>query len=1076
MNNLNQLSLSGRLAHSFQNNQLTPLIALVMVLLGVFAVWVTPREEEPQIDVTFANIIIGLPGASAKEVEQLIAIPAEQVLDELTDIKHIYSTSRPGLAVMTVQFKVGVKRNDAIVRLYNQIQSNNDWLPLGLGATTPIIKPMGIDDVPILTATLWSPNPEKTNAELLKVAHSLENQLKRIPGTRIIRSYGGSKKVLHIEVDPISMLNYEIDFADITQAIQTTNFTLPADKMIENNQVIEIQTGYPFIHMDDIKNLVVKVYQQKPVYLQDIALVSNSTDLPPDSYVWIHPGVDWANKVTPKFSPAVTIAVGKKASSNASDISQSVINALEVLKSSHIPDDVEFEITRDYGKTANDKANKLITKLVFATLSVILLILITMGWREAIVVGLAVAITLSITLFASWAYGFTLNRVSLFALIFSIGILVDDAVVIVENIHRRHKNTKKRLDEIIPLAVDEVGGPTILATFTVIAALMPMAFVTGLMGPYMSPIPINASMGMLLSLFIALVITPWLYQNIIGQKSTHKEQKQKTTKVSIFHRILPIFFKEKSGLRYRYILILSVVGLMLFSALMVPFQQVILKMLPFDNKSELQIVVDMNEGTTLETTNQLMVELADYLSSVEEVKHSVAYVGIASPINFNGLVRQYFLRRGTHIGDIQISLTDKHSRKKQSHQIALDIRKIINDLALKYNASLKVVEVPPGPPVQSPLVAEIYGIYYPQQIETTKQIQELLSDVAHLVDIDSSVEYEAIKKIFEINLPKAMLMGISQQQIVQTVNAALSGIDVSYLHYKYNKYAQPIRIEMMQSKQNDLNHLMSIPIKNADGVLIQLSELITARSEPIEKTIYHKDLRPVTMVTADIAGGPDSPLYGMFDAMNLIKDKHPKINQYLVNQPVLTDKTYIKWDGEWQITYDTFRDMGIAYSVGLILIYLLIVAHFHSYIVPLIIMAPIPLTVIGIIPGHWLMGAQFTATSMIGMIALAGIIVRNSILLVDFIRIQLADGVDLKVAVIQSAAVRAKPIILTALAAMMGAFFILDDPIFNGLAISLIFGILISTLLTLVVIPVLYFGFQSKQNSKLLATIEQQEK
>lgn len=1068
MNNLDQLSLSGRLAHRFQNNQLTPLIALVLVLLGVFAVWVTPREEEPQIDVTFANILVGLPGASAKEVEQLIAIPAEQVLDELADIKHIYSTSKPGMAVMTVQFKVGVKRNDAIVRLYNQIQSNNDWLPVDLGATTPIIKPMGIDDVPIFTATLWSPNSEKTNAELLKVAHSLENQLKRIPGTRIIRSYGGSEKVLHIEVDPIRMLNYEIDFSDITQAIQTTNFTLPAVKRIENNQIIEIQTGYPFNHIDDIKNLVVKVHQQKPVYLQDIALVSNSTDLPPDSYVWIHPGVGWSNKMTPEFSPAVTIAVGKKASSNASEISQSVINALEVLKTSHIPDDVEIEITRDYGKTANDKANKLITKLLFATISVILLILMTMGWREAIVVGLAVAITLSITLFASWAYGFTLNRVSLFALIFSIGILVDDAVVIVENIHRRSKNTKKQLVEVIPLAVDEVGGPTILATFTVIAALMPMAFVTGLMGPYMSPIPINASMGMLLSLFIALIITPWLYKKVIGKKHTSIKQKTKITKNSIFHHILPIFFKEKSGLKYRSILILSVLGLMLFSALLVPFQQVILKMLPFDNKSELQIVVDMKEGTTLETTNQLMVELADYLSSVDEVKNSVAYVGIASPINFNGLVRQYFLRAGAHMGEIQISLTDKHSRKKQSHQIALDIREFIDGLAVKFDASLKVVEVPPGPPVQSPLVAEIYGMYYPQQIETTKQIQELLSDVTNLVDIDSSVEYEALKQVFEINLPKAKLLGISQQQIVQTVNAALAGIDASYLHDKHNKYAQPIRIEMMQSKQNDLNHLMSVPIKTIDGVFIQLSELVSLKLDTIEKTIYHKNLRPVTMVTADIAGGPDSPLYGMFDAMQLIEDKHPDIGQYLVNQPILTDQTYIKWDGEWQITYDTFRDMGIAYSFGLILIYLLIVAHFHSYIVPLIIMAPIPLTVIGIFPGHWIMGAQFTATSMIGMIALAGIIVRNSILLVDFIRIQqLADGIDLKDAVIQSAAVRAKPIILTAVAAMMGAFFILDDPIFNGLAISLIFGILISTLLTLVVIPVLYFGFQSKQDSKI---------
>jgi len=1067
MKNSNQLSVSGQLAKAFQHNQLTPLIALVLVLLGAFAVMVTPREEEPQIEVTFANVIIALPGASAKQVEQLIAIPAEQVLDELNDIKHIYSTSRPGIAVMTVQFKVGVKRNDAIVRLYNQIHSNSDWLPQNLGASTPVIKPMGIDDVPILTATLWSEDSTKTNADLVKVAHTIENQLKRIPGTRIIRSYGGHDSVLHIEVDPVDMLNYGISFDDISQALQATNFTLPAVNRLENNQVIELQTGYPFSHLDDIKNLVVKVHNQKPVYLQDIAVVSNSTDTP-DSYSWIHPGVAWADSVKPDYSPAVTIAVGKKASSNASEITEAVIQALDTLKSSHIPDDVKVEITRDYGKTANDKANKLMTKLLFATVSVILLILITMGWREAIVVGLAVSITLAITLFASWAYGFTLNRVSLFALIFSIGILVDDAVVIVENIHRRSKNKPQELDEIIPLAVDEVGGPTILATFTVIAALMPMAFVTGLMGPYMSPIPINASMGMLLSLMIALVITPWLYRKVIGNQTHNQKHKPKTVKKNhLFNRIMPVFLKNKGGRKARYTLILSVVALLLLSALLVPSQQVILKMLPFDNKSEIQIVVDMKEGTTLETTNQLMVELVDYVSSIDEVKHAVAYAGKASPINFNGLVRQYFMREGPHLGDVQITLTDKHDRDKQSHQVALDMRAGIGKLEQKYDASIKVVEVPPGPPVQSPLVAEIYGIDYQQQMATTEQVKEVFSAVDHLVDIDSSVEHAAIKQIIEINLPKAMTLGVSQQQIVQAIYTALSGIDASYLHYEHNKYAQPIRIEVSQAKQNDLNHLMAIPVRSVSGAMVQLGELVSIKTSNIENTIYHKDLRPVTQVTADIAGGADSPLYGMFEAMDLIESEHPEIEQYMIAKPLFSNESYVKWDGEWQITYETFRDMGIAYSVGLILIYLLIVAHFHSYFVPLIIMAPIPLTVIGILPGHWLMGAQFTATSMIGMIALAGIIVRNSILLVDFVKIQIAAGMDLKSAVIESAAVRAKPIILTAVAAMMGAFFILDDPIFNGLAISLIFGILVSTLLTLVVIPVLYFWYQSRLDNRI---------
>ena len=1072
MNNQEKISISGLLARNFQNNQLTPLIALVMVLLGAFAVMVTPREEEPQIDVTFANVIIGFPGATAKEVEQLITNPAEQVLDELSDVKHIYSVSRPGMSIITVRFKVGIKRNDAIVRLYNQVQSNSDWLPVNLGATTPVIKPLGIDDVPVLTATLWSDDVNTTHRELLEVAHSLENQLKRIPDTRIIRSFGGGQRIVHIEMSPVNMLNYRVAFSDITHALQSTNFSLPLTERIEDNQLIQVQTGYPFNDIEDLKNLIVKVTDQgHPVYLQDIARISDGADSP-ESYTWIHAGHAWGDGIAPDYAPAVTIAVGKKPGSNAGQITESVIAALAQLKQSRIPANVHVEITRDYGQTANDKANQLIKKLIFATVSVIILILITMGWRPALVVGLAVSITLAVTLFASWAYGFTLNRVSLFALIFSIGILVDDAVVVVENIHRRSRKSRQPLSDIIPPAVDEVGGPTILATFTVIAALMPMAFVTGLMGPYMSPIPINASMGMLLSLLIALIITPWLYGKFIGR--SHGDSKQvdekKPLKNSIFQRILPVFLKQKEGRTPRYLLIGSVVGLLAISILLVPFQQVVLKMLPFDDKSELQIIVDMKEGTTLETTNQLMVELVAELETFKEVKHAVAYTGMASPINFNGLVRQYFLRQGSHLGDIQIMLTDKHERDKQSHDIALEMRPVVKAIAEKYDASLKIVEVPPGPPVISPLVAEIYGDHYSQQVTDTKAIKNLFHQVDHLVDIDTSVEHDASRQVLEIDVTKAMRSGVSQQQIITTVNTALAGMDISFLRNPQNKYAQPIRLEINRHQQNNLNQLMSVPVKTRQGDFIQLSELVTVTDTVIEKSIQHKDLRPMTMVTADIAGGTDSPLYGMFGAQKLIEDQYPEIDQYFVNQPLIADNTYIKWDGEWQITYETFRDMGIAYSVGLILIFLLIVAHFHSYFIPLIIMAPIPLTIIGILPGHWLLGAQFTATSMIGMIALAGIIVRNSILLVDFISLQLAAGVDLKTAVIQSAEVRAKPIILTALAAMMGAFFILDDPIFNGLAVSLIFGILISTLLTLVVIPVLFFWYQSRQENKVNVT------
>ncbi|HFC30509.1 MAG TPA: efflux RND transporter permease subunit, partial [Oceanospirillales bacterium] len=654
-------------------------------------------------------------------------------------------------------------------------------------------------------------------------------------------------------------------------------------------------------------------------------------------------------------------------------------------------------------------------------------------------------------------------RVSLFALIFSIGILVDDAVVIVENIHRHLSKGGKKLTEIIPKAVDEVGGPTILATFTVIAALMPMAFVTGLMGPYMSPIPINASMGMLLSLIIALVVTPWLFRTIIGNKVHHVETKNsKKGENSIFDKLMrPFLHNNKKGKLNRYLLIIVTIFMLFLAILLVPSQQVILKMLPFDNKSEIQIVIDAPEGTTLETTNQVMIELADYLKKVPEVEHMVAYAGTASPINFNGLVRQYFLRQADNMGDIQLTLIDKHERKRKSHEVALSIRPEVEKIARAHNVSAKIVEVPPGPPVQSPLVAEIYAQSDSQRAKTAEIIAKTFTKANGIVDIDTSLESPSERNIVVVDQAKAAQLGISQAQITQAIETAISGNDVSYLHNPNNKYSVPIRLELPQNRQNDWQTILNIPIQSRFGGKVTLDEVVDIKKGTWEQTIYHKDLLPVTFVTADMAGFQDSPLYGMFELVDIIKQDE-QVTQNFIKPPLIVDKPSLKWDGEWQITYETFRDMGIAYGVGLILIYLLIVAQFSSYFVPLIIMAPIPLTIIGVMPGHWLAGSQFTATSMIGMIALAGIIVRNSILLVDFIRMQVAAGRDLKQAVIDSAKVRAKPIILTGVAAMMGAFFILDDPIFNGLAISLISGILVSTLLTLVLIPVLYFWYLSR--------------
>jgi multidrug efflux pump subunit AcrB len=743
-------------------------------------------------------------------------------------------------------------------------------------------------------------------------------------------------------------------------------------------------------------------------------------------------------------------------------IAQQVIERLSQLKGVMIPDHVQATITRNYGQTADDKASKLIQKLVFATLSVVLLVWFALGLREAVVVGAAVIITLAVTLFASWAWGFTINRVSLFALIFSIGILVDDAIVVVENTHRHMSLGAHSLRHAIPAAVDEVGGPTILATFTVIAALLPMAFVSGLMGPYMSPIPINASAGMLLSLAIALTVTPWLSNRLL--KAGHGpegEDKVQRTLDRWFRNVISPFLRGRQGSRHRRWLLVGVMAAIMLAVGLVAIKLVVMKMLPFDNKSEFQVVVDMPEGVSVEKTAQVLGELSAYLRNVPEVTDLQAYAGTASPINFNGLVRQYYLREGANVGDIQVNLVDKKHRDRASHEIALALRDPLARIGQAHDASVKVVEVPPGPPVQAPLVAEIYGPDYAGQSRIAEALREVFAGTPDIVDVDDSVEQQARRLVIRVDRKKAALLGVSQASVASVLNMALSGEDVAYVHRGTEKYPVPVRLELSVADKAELDSLLLLRVAGASGNLVPLSEVVQVTESHWEQTIYHKDLLPVVFVTGDMAGKLDSPLYGMMDIAGQIGEMQPAgfdVEQRYITQPENPYKYSLKWDGEWQITYETFRDMGLAYSVGLILIYLLVVAQFRSYTVPLIIMAPIPLTVIGVMPGHALLGAQFTATSMIGMIALAGIIVRNSILLVDFIDHEHAKGVAFEEAIIRAGAVRAKPIALTGIAAMMGAFFILDDPIFNGLAISLIFGILVSTLLTLVAIPVMYYA------------------
>ncbi len=1061
-----RLGIAGRLAAQFQSAQITPLLAWMALLLGIFAVGVTPREEEPQINVTMANVIAPFPGASVRDVEQMVAIPGEQVLSKIAGVEHVYSVSRPGVAVLTLQFKGGVPRTEALVRLHDTVRENTDWLPRSLGVLEPLIKPKGIDDVPIVTLTLHGNTPEVSGFDLERVAHSMEADIKRVPGTRDVVTLGGPNRATLVQIDAQRMAGFGVTVDDLRQALQSANMGMPVGDLLSGNRSVAIEAGPYLASAGDVAELVVRVKDGKPVFMKDVAEVSDGP-LPATRYVWLGQN---AKDGGGEF-PAVTLSVTKKSGENAIDVANGIMQRVAQLQGTLIPDNVRVVETRNYGTTANDKALKLIQKLLFATASVVALVFLALGRREAAIVGAAVILTLTATLFASWAWGFTLNRVSLFALIFSIGILVDDAIVVVENIHRHQQLFPgKTLAELIPGAVDEVGGPTILATLTVIAALLPMAFVSGLMGPYMSPIPINASLGMLLSLAIAFVVTPWLArwwmkpsdpQASSGPGATHHSGWSAKLE-PLFQRVFKPLLDKTHGARHRKRLGLGIAGLIAISLVLPATGLVLLKMLPFDNKSEFQVIVDMPAGTPVEATAATLHDLGAYLATVPEVAHYQAYAGTAAPINFNGLVRQYYLRTSSEMGDLQVNLVDKAHRSDQSHAIATRVRPALQKIGLAHGANVKVVEVPPGPPVLSPIVAEIYGPEAEGRRQVAKAVRAVFENTDGVVDVDDSSIANAPRQLLLIDRSKAALLGISQQAIVSTLRAGLAGEACTYLH-DGSKYPVPAWIQLPASQHGDLNALLQLNVRAASGKGVPIRELVTVSDSTREQPVIHKDLLPVNFVTADMAGQVDSPLYGMFKMRSAVQavatPDGQGLHTYFIRQPADAWRGYsLKWDGESQMTYETFRDMGAAYGVGLILIYLLVVAQFGSYLTPLIIMAPIPLTIIGVMPGHALLGAPYTATSMIGMIALAGIIVRNSILLVDFIHLQVRQGVPFQQAIVQSAITRAQPIMLTGLAAMMGAFFILDDPIFNGLAISLIFGIAVSTVLTLVVIPTLYYA------------------
>ncbi|MDM7987496.1 MAG: efflux RND transporter permease subunit [Smithella sp.] len=1054
------IGISGKIARAFIKSKLTPLLVAAALLLGTFAVLVTPREEEPQIVVPMIDVFVNYPGASAKEVEERVTIPMEKLLSEIKGVEYVYSIVKPGFNMTIVRFYVGEDMEDSLVKLYNKLMSNYDKIPPGV--SQPMVKAKSIDDVPVLALTFWSKSPQYTGYELRRVALELCGELKKNAHVSEFSIIGGQRRQVLVTLDPQRLRAYNLSAFQIMNALEKANIVVHSGKFSAGNTETVVETGRFLKDAQDVGNLVLHVFNGRPVYLKDVAKISDGPE-EASNYVFMGMGPAAAQKGL-SGDPAgqyeaVTIAIAKQKGANASIVAEEALHKVDALKKHLIPDDVQVTVTRNYGETAKEKSDELLYHMLIATVSVIILIAVFLGWRESIVVAIAVPVTLALTLLINYLYGYTLNRVTLFALIFSIGILVDDAIVVVENINRHF-----RLHRIEPLtavyAVDEVGNPTILATFTVIAALLPMAFVSGLMGPYMRPIPVGASAAMIFSLLVAFIVSPWLAYIVLKNVRHQGEEKEGHGLTGTYEKFLgPLIDVKKK----RMVALSVIVGLLLLSVILVPLKQVTMKMLPFDNKSELQVVIDMPEGCTLEETAALTREMSEYLKTVPEVTDFQSYVGTASPYNFNGLVRHYFMRSGSSVADIQVNFVSKDKRDNQSHEIAKRLRPELKKIGDRYGASIKVAEIPPGPPVLSTLVAEIYGPDTNRQIEIAKSVKDIFEKTDGVVDVDWFVEDDQRKISFEVDHEKAAASGISTEAIARSLGIGLSGTGAGLVHMETEKEPVEIFLRMPIEQRSNLTDLQSLTIPSASGQQVRLAELVKKREGIEEKTIYHKNMKKVTYVTGDVAGTEESPVYAILkmksDIAKLKLAEGYELKQFYTSQPWLEDRYSMKWDGEWHITYEVFRDLGLAFAVVLIIIYILVVAWFKNFVTPLVIMAPIPLTLVGILPGHWLFGAFFTATSMIGFIALAGIVVRNSILLVDFIQMEWLEKGELRQALIQAGSVRFRPIVLTAAAVVVGSFVMLFDPIFQGLAIAMMFGAVASTLLTLIAVPLLYFEF-----------------
>ena len=1056
------LGAAGRLAAAFIHSKLTPLVILASLLLGGLALVALPREEEPQIVVPMVDVFVEMPGATPTEVEQRVTRPMEQLLWEVPGIEYLYSTSSPGRSMVIARFTVGEDEERALVRLNQKLAANADRIPAGV--IGPTVKARSIDDVPVFAVTLWS--PRYGDYELRLLAAQIRESVKEIPDVSEVTILGGRPREVRVDLDPARLQAYAVDPLSILGALQAANVTRRASGPLADGRAPVLEAGRRLESASDVGATVIRSSAGRALLVSDVAEVTDA-DAEPTAYVMFHSRDAGAR-------PAITLAVAKRKGTNAITIAHNVERRLEMLRGTVVPDDVHMVVTRNYGETAAEKSNELLFHMLLAVLSVSALIWLVLGRREAAVVLIAIPVTLALTLFTFLLYGYTLNRITLFALIFSIGILVDDAIVVVENVVRHARMRRGAPDGLTAIAlraVDEVGNPTILATLTVIAAILPMAFVGGLMGPYMRPIPVGASAAMVFSLVVAFVVTPWAAVRLL-RPDAHGGHDHEDRGTLLYRRGMAALIERP---RVRWTFLAGVVVLLLAAVTLVPLKLVTVKMLPFDNKSEFQVLVRAPDGSALETTARAASALATAALDDPDVTSVQSYVGTAGPYNFNGLVRHYFLRQSPNLADLHVSLRPKGDRSDQSHAIARRVRERLDPIAARLGTTIQVAEVPPGPPVLQTLVAEVYGPDPVRRVALAGRVKSVFEHTAGVVDVDWYVESPQERIRLDVDQEKAASAGVSTGDVATVVRMAGSGQMAGLLHDPASREDVPVVLRLPRSDRGSLAPVEALRI-GAHPVAI--GELTRAVRAPEERSLYHKNLQPVTYVTGDIAGGAESPVYAIF-AMNETLDRMTLPEGYSLQifnarQPFDSSLYAMKWDGEWHVTIEVFRDLGLAFGVVLILIYILVVGWFQSFTAPLAIMAAIPFSLVGILPAHALLGAHFTATSMIGFIAGAGIVVRNSIILVDFIELRLRDGLPLAQAVVDAGAVRFRPMALTAAAVVVGAAVILFDPIFQGLAISLMAGEVASLLLSRVTVPVLYYLVRARtgQPAPALATSE----